>query len=355
MLPTGHFVDFGVNTCWDHVRVMSPADNRTELRTALRRKGGTVQQTSTGLVRPQNVVKSPGGITLGDDCATGLIHAGHAASDHDIHGLCARAGYPGQRPVCLRLAHDETVQHPERPGWAVYCVETGPELQRELTVSVVIPAKNEARNLPTVLPQIPKHNTEVVIVDGASSDATVQIVQELCPKAVLVSQPARGKGHAMATGFGMATGDVIVAMDGDGSMSPREIPALVNALVTGADFAKGSRTLGGSADLTRVRDLGNQALNLVFNRLHGTTHTDLCYGYMAFWRDHLSLLTPDCAGFEVETWMNVRAARAGLEIAEVASYEGRRVYGESNLHPFRDGLRVGRTLLRESFRGRSRR
>lgn len=286
--------------------------------------------------------------TLSDGAAA--LTPDHEISGHDIRSLCLQAMYTGQRPACLRLVHDEMVQHPDRPGWSVYCVETGPELQRDLTVSVVIPAKNEARNLPTVLPQIPRHNTEVVIVDGASSDATVQIVQELCPKAVLVSQPASGKGHAMAAGFEIATGDIIVAMDADGSMSPREIPALVNALVSGADFAKGSRTLGGSADLTRIRDLGNQALNRVFNALHGTNHTDLCYGYMAFWRDHLPVLTPDCAGFEVETWMNTRAAQAGLRVTEVPSYEGRRVYGESNLHPLRDGLRVGRTLLREGLR-----
>lgn len=292
--------------------------------------------------------------TTGGDGGATLLSPDHKGSGHDVQALCSLTGHSGQRPACLRLVHDETVQHPDRPGWAVYCVETGPELQRDLTVSVVIPAKNEARNLPTVLPQIPQHNTEVVIVDGASSDTTVQVVQELCPKAVLVSQPASGKGHAMATGFEIATGDIIVAMDADGSMSPREIPALVNALVSGADFAKGSRTLGGSADLTRIRDLGNQTLNRIFNTLHGTAHTDLCYGYMAFWRDHLPVLTPDCAGFEVETWINVRAAQAGLKIAEVPSYEGRRVYGDSNLHPLRDGLRVGRTLLSESLRGYTR-
>jgi hypothetical protein len=96
--------------------------------------------------------------------------------------------------------------------------------------------------------------------------------------------------------------------------------------------------------------MGNQMLSRVFNVLHGTEHTDLCYGYMAFWREHLPVLTPDCTGFEVETWMNTRAAQAGLSIAEVPSYEGRRVYGESNLHPLRDGLRVGRTLLREGLK-----
>lgn len=261
------------------------------------------------------------------------------APGHDIQSLCGRLDGRKHRPNCLRLVYDDSVQHPNRPGWEVYCVETGQTMQRELTVSVVIPAKNEARNLPSVLPQIPYENTQVVIVDGSSTDGTLEVARELRPHAVLVEQPARGKGYALAAGFEAATGDIIVSIDADGSMSPREIPALVNALVNGADFAKGSRSLGGSEDLTRIRDVGNQGLSWAFNAIHGTNHTDITYGYLAFWRSHLPALMPDCTGFEVEALLNVKAARAGLSVAEVPSWEGRRGYGQSNLRTIRDGLR----------------
>ena len=260
----------------------------------------------------------------------------------------------GRHPIVrsLRLVHDESVRSPDRPGWSVYSPDAHAEAHLELTVSVVIPTFNEARNLPSVLPQIPTAGTEVVVVDGLSSDGTLAIVQELCPKAVVVEQPGRGKGDALRAGFQAATGDIIVMMDADGSMSPREIPAFVGALVGGADFAKGSRNLagGGSADLTPVRNLGNSVLGGIFNAIHGTAHTDLCYGYMAFWRSCLPDVMPDCDGFEVETLLNVRAAQAGLAVVEVPSHEGRRGYGDSNLHPVRDGLRVLRTLLGESWR-----
>jgi glycosyltransferase involved in cell wall biosynthesis len=248
------------------------------------------------------------------------------------------------------LVHDVSVRHPSRPGWSVWCAASDSYV--ELTVSVVIPTYNEALNLPSVLLQIPRAATELVIVDGHSVDGTVEVARELWPDAVVVDQPGRGKGDALRAGFAAATGDIIVMMDADGSMTPREIPAFVEALVNGADLAKGSRHMhgGGSADLTVIRSLGNRVLGWMFNSIHGTDHTDLCYGYMAFWRTHLDAVMPDCDGFEVETLLNVRAAQRRLRVVEVPSHEGRRLYGESNLHPVRDGVRVLRTLGRESVR-----
>jgi hypothetical protein len=86
------------------------------------------------------------------------------------------------------------------------------------------------------------------------------------------------------------------------------------------------------------------------NRLWGVNYSDLCYGYNAFWRRCLPQLSPDCNGFEVETLMNIRAARAGLSIHEVPSAEGDRQHGTSNLNARRDGIRVLRTIVAERIR-----
>ena len=86
------------------------------------------------------------------------------------------------------------------------------------------------------------------------------------------------------------------------------------------------------------------------NALYGTSYTDLCYGYNAFWRRSLTRLRIDCAGFEVETLINVRAAKAGLHIVEVPSFEDPRIHGVSNLHAFRDGWKIVRLIVRERFR-----
>src|SRR5207253_1607735 len=214
---------------------------------------------------------------------------------------------------------------------------------------VVIPALNEAKNLPFVLPKLPAYIDEVILVDGHSTDRTVEIARALVPQVRVVHQNGRGKGNALACGFAAASGDIIVMLDADGSARPEEITLFVDALVHGADMAKGSRFAegGGSADITRLRRLGNRLIGVLVNALYGTSYTDLCYGYNAFWRRSLTRLRIDCAGFEVETLINVRAAKAGLHIVEVPSFEDPRIHGVSNLHAFRDGWKIVRLIVRE--------
>ena len=167
------------------------------------------------------------------------------------------------------------------------------------TVSVVIPTLNEERNLPHVFAKLPDGITEVIVVDGGSVDRTVAVARELRPDVVIVQQTRTGKGNALACGFAACTGDIIVMIDADGSTDPGEIPAFVDALIAGADFVKGSRfdKGGHSHDITALRKVGNDGLNIVVNVLFGTRFTDLCYGYNAFWRrvvPTLDLPDPAC-------------------------------------------------------------
>jgi len=220
------------------------------------------------------------------------------------------------------------------------------------TISVVIPTLNEAANLPHVLNRLPAFVDEVVIVDGHSIDDTIAVARELRPDVRVVLQDSRGKGNALACGFAAAAGDIIVMLDADGSTDPAEIPQFVAALLEGNDFAKGSRfAVGGhSNDITPLRRAGNRVLNLLVNTLFGTRYSDLCYGYNAFWRHCLPHMNVTCDGFEVETLINVRVARAGLSVAEVPSVEHARIHGESKLNAVRDGLRVLRTIFSERVR-----
>jgi glycosyltransferase involved in cell wall biosynthesis len=230
---------------------------------------------------------------------------------------------------------------------------------RQPKVSVVIPTLNEARNLEHVFAAFPAGLHEVILVDGHSVDGTPDVARRLRPDVRVIEQTRKGKGNALACGFAAATGDIIVMIDADGSTDPAEIPRFVEALTSGADFAKGSRFApgAGSSDITPLRKLGNRLLGLAVNALYGTRYSDLCYGYNAFWARHAPAfgLQADSPGqhkvwgdgFEIETVLNLRASAAGLAIIEVPSFEYARIHGTSNLHTIRDGQRVLRTILTE--------
>jgi glycosyltransferase involved in cell wall biosynthesis len=219
-------------------------------------------------------------------------------------------------------------------------------------VSVVIPTLNEVKNLPYVFARLPNDLHEVIVVDGRSTDGTRDVARRLRPDARIIEQEGTGKGDALQSGFDVCSGEIIVMLDADGSADPQEIPRFVAALCQGADFVKGSRFAqgGGSNDLTALRSAGNWALNRVVNALYGTSYTDLCYGFNAFWARCLPYMRVDCDGFEVETLINVRIAKAGLVIHEVPSFESSRLYGSSNLSVLRDGMRVLRVISKERWR-----
>ena len=233
------------------------------------------------------------------------------------------------------------------------------------SVSVVVPALNEARNIPHVFSRIPADVHEVVLVDGFSVDGTVAVARQVRPDVRIVAQTRQGKGNALACGFAAATGDIIAMVDADGSADPGEIPRFVAALLDGADFAKGTRFAegGGSSDITRLRSFGNYTLTTFFNARYGRNYSDLCYGFNVFWRRHVPVLGLDSTspqpngdgrlwgdGFEVETLIHVRVAKAGLVVAEVPSFEHARIHGVSNLNALRDGRRVLQTILAERHR-----
>jgi glycosyltransferase involved in cell wall biosynthesis len=233
-------------------------------------------------------------------------------------------------------------------------------------VTVIIPTLNEARNLPHVFSRLPKGLHEVIVVDGHSVDDTIAVARQLRPEVRVVMQNRYGKGNALACGFAAATGDIIAMVDADGSADPSEIPHFVEALLDGADFAKGTRFAdgGGSADITRIRRLGNRFFSIFFNICYGVSYSDLCYGFNVFWRHHVPALDLDVTspppegsdgrlwgdGFEIETLIHIRTAEAGLIVTEVPSFEHRRIHGVSNLSAFGDGIRVLRIILTERQR-----
>jgi glycosyltransferase involved in cell wall biosynthesis len=218
-------------------------------------------------------------------------------------------------------------------------------------ISLVIPARNEAKNLQWLLPRIPPEVDEIILVDGLSTDQTVEIAQMVRGDLVIVHERRPGKGAALRAGFERATGDSIVMLDADCSMDPAEITRFVSLLATN-EMVKGSRFLpsGGTDDMTTLRRVGNLGLLTLANLMYGSRYSDLCYGFIAFRRSLLEPMQLDADGFEIEMQLVARATLLGARVAEVPSFEAARMFGNSNLNTFRDGWRVLRTMFRERVR-----
>lgn len=222
----------------------------------------------------------------------------------------------------------------------------------EVSVSVVIPTLNEAGNLPYVLNTIPHWVHEIILVDGRSDDDTERIAKVLRPDVRIVHESKPGKGAAMKAGLYAAKGDILIALDADGSMDGAEIGAFTDALLAGADYVKGSRFRpgAGSSDITKFRRFGDGAICFLLRILFGAHYTDATYGYIGVWADRLDWLGIDSDGFEVETLIGIRAQRAGLRTSEVPCFEANRIHGDSNLNALRDGFRIFRVIVSERLR-----
>jgi glycosyltransferase involved in cell wall biosynthesis len=221
------------------------------------------------------------------------------------------------------------------------------------TITALICTLNEEENLPHVLPRIPAIVDEVLLVDGHSSDRTVEVANSLCPRARVVFQPGEGKGNALKYGVQQAIGDIIVTLDADGQTDPTEIPRFVQAILQGADFAKGTRFW---RPFSKVRPfhriVGNWLITLTFDSLFFCHYTDLCSGYNAFRAEPMrsvDLSHPD--GLADEPLLHARVKKARLRVVEVPYRDMPRITGVSKAPGCRQGFRAISTLVRERFRG----
>ncbi len=223
--------------------------------------------------------------------------------------------------------------------------------ERRLSITALICALNEEESLPHVLPRIPDWVDEVLLVDGHSTDRTVEVAKELRPNIRVLSQPGRGKGEALRYGVEQASGDIIVTLDADGETDPEEVTNFVHPLLQGCDFAKGSRFASGWRHKPFHRIFGNWLIVTVFNILYRTKYTDLCSGYNAFWRSitqRVNLWSDE--GWNYEPLLICRLHKAGLKVMEVPQSMRGRLSGRSRLPNWEQGFTAIRTVVRERFR-----
>lgn len=223
------------------------------------------------------------------------------------------------------------------------------EVSDKPSITVLICALNEEKNLPYVLPTIPEYVDEILLVDGHSTDRTAEVARELRSDILILCQPNKGKDDALRYGIKHAKGDIIITLDADGSTDPAEIQNFIRPLIEGYDYAKGSRFLNARPQKMRwYRRLGNWVLATEANFIFGTQYTDLCSGYSAFWKSAWErIYLPE--GFGYEPMITLRAHKAGLKIIEVPCIDKGRVSGYSKLPNWKQGWGAFKAILKERF------
>jgi len=216
-------------------------------------------------------------------------------------------------------------------------------------ISLIIPTKNEQGNLQKVLDTIPSYIDEIIVVDGHSTDKTVEIAKKNRCKVYFDDGM---KGSAVRLGVEKAKGDYIIMMDADCSNSSVEFGLLIEGLEAGFDFCFGSRFIqgGGSDDMPWYRVLGNKLFVWIVNTNWSMKYSDLCYGYRSFKRDSFRKLGLESTDFSIETEMSIKVAKKGFKVVEIPSFEKARYSGSGNLRTLKDGYRIAKRIFLELFR-----
>ena len=225
-------------------------------------------------------------------------------------------------------------------------------------VSFLIPAYNEASTISEVLDRIMELDldSEVVLVDDGSTDATVDIVSSRTvddDRLRVLRKPNEGKGSALRLGIPHCRGEIIVIQDADMEYDPRDVPDLIAPIqLDAADVVYGSRLSGGRPQRAYMfwHLVGNRFLSLLTGILFNTTLTDMETGYKAFRAEALLSLHLTENQFGIEPEITGEVCRRGLRVYEVPiSYYGR-TYDEGKGITWRDGFRAVFVLLRTRVR-----
>jgi ubiquinone/menaquinone biosynthesis C-methylase UbiE len=250
-------------------------------------------------------------------------------------------------------------------GWfclTVFCVarpaRTCP--QRSLTVSVIIPARNEAGNIEAAVRRAPEMGggTELIFVEGHSRDDTWAQIQRVVRehplrKIKIMQQPGRGKGDAVRLGFAAATGDILMILDADLTMPPEELPKFYEVIASGhAEFANGVRLVYPMDEeaMQFLNLCANKTFGIIFTWLLGQPVKDTLCGTKVLSRAHYERIAANRAYFgDFDPFgdfdLLFGAAKLNLKIADVPIRYRERTYGTTNIHRWSHGWLLLRMVL----------
>ena len=224
------------------------------------------------------------------------------------------------------------------------------------TLTIIVPVYNERGTVRELIQKITRLDlrdgrAEIIIVDDGSDDGTAEILNAFGGDFKIFHHPKNlGKGAAIQTALGQATGDYIIIQDADLEYDPRDIPELLAAArEKNWPVVYGSRNLGKTRRGYLAYFWGGKLITFIFNLLYGTKLTDINTGYKLFSRETLLALKLTATGFDFCEEVTAQVVRAKIEIHEVPISYTPRTFAEGKKISFRDGLRGIWTVIRNRF------
>ncbi|MGH6661590.1 MAG: glycosyltransferase family 2 protein [Rhodospirillales bacterium] len=222
-----------------------------------------------------------------------------------------------------------------------------------MKISIVIPTRNERGTISKIIEACKPHGDEILVVDGHSTDDTRAIAEKLGVHVVLDN--GKGKGDGLRVALREAKGDLVVFIDADGSHDPGDIPKLLQPILDGkADLVVGSRMRGGSDELHGtidefIRLMGSGIITQCINYRYGVRLTDSQNGFRAILRQAGLDIGLEEDIFTIEQEMIMKLLKHGYRVAEVASHEYARRYGESGIKVWKVWYRYVWCLIKGLF------
>tara|TARA_B100001540_G_C15603759_1_gene549791 strand:+ start:96 stop:779 length:684 start_codon:yes stop_codon:yes gene_type:complete len=204
-------------------------------------------------------------------------------------------------------------------------------------LNIIIPCKNEAKNLEFIIPKLLQYCDDITVVDGNSKDET----EEICKKfnVTFVKDNNLGKGDAQRVGASLTKKKYLIFFDADGSHEETDVPKLYNKINEDSiDLVICSRKTGGSHDLISntswggfVRAVGTDFLSILLNKLFKTRISDVLYSLKAIEKEKFDKLETKENHFGIELDIILQSIKKKYSIYELPSREKKRVFGESKL------------------------
>jgi len=216
-------------------------------------------------------------------------------------------------------------------------------------LTVIIPCYNEAGTILSAIEQVQtlrdRFDLEIIVVDDGSTDGSFESLRNVEGIKLERHEKNRGKGAAVVTGLAKATGDVVVIQDADLEYDPKQIPVLVDPILSGkCDIVYGSRFKGDITGMSFSHYVGNKILSFFTSLLYGVEVTDMMTGHKAFRASVFKELTLESSRFEFELEVTVEALRTGYTICEIPITYSKRRFGEAKIG-WTDGVKTLLKLL----------